>query len=117
MTRDRHVRSCERRGVRFPPPTHPGRGCHDAIVAIHTTASGKSAKRVWALDADLQSAFDRLSHDHILASLGTFPARGLVRQWLEAGVIEDGVLSPTGEGAPQGGVVTPPTQVATSALR
>jgi RNA-directed DNA polymerase len=85
----------------------PGRGCHDAIVAIHTTASGKSAKRVWALDADLQSAFDRLSHDHILASLGTFPARGLVRQWLKAGVIEDGVLSPTGEGAPQGGVVSP----------
>jgi RNA-directed DNA polymerase len=71
-------------------------------VAIHTTASGKSAKRVRALDADLQSAFDRLSHDHILASLGTFPARGLVRQWLEAGVIEDGVLSPAGQGAPQG---------------
>ena len=51
----------------------PGRGCHDAIVAIHTTASGKSAKRLWALDADLQSAFDRLSHDHILTSLGTSP--------------------------------------------
>jgi RNA-directed DNA polymerase len=95
---------------RFEPKSYgfrPGRGCHDAIVAIHTTASGKSAKRVWALDADLQSAFDRLSHDHILASLGAFPARGLVRQWLEAGVIEDGVLSPTGEGAPQGGVASP----------
>ena len=99
---------------RFEPKSYgfrPGRGCHDAIVAIHTTASGKSAKRVWALDADLQSAFDRLSHDHILASLGAFPARGLVRQWLKAGVIEDGVLSPTGEGAPQGGVVTPPTML------
>ena len=95
---------------RFEPKSYgfrPGRGCHDAIVAIHTTASGKSAKRLWALDADLQSAFDRLSHDHILTSLGTFPARGLVRQWLKAGVIEDGVLSPTGEGAPQGGVASP----------
>ena len=95
---------------RFEPKSYgfrPGRGCHDAIVAIHTTASGKSAKRVWALDADLQSAFDQLSHDHILASLGTFPARGLVRQWLKAGVIEDGVLFPTGEGAPQGGVASP----------
>ena len=85
----------------------PGRGCHDAIVAIHTTASGRSAKRVWALDADLQSAFDRLSHDHILTSIGAFPARGLVRRWLKAGVVEDGVLSPTGEGAPQGGVISP----------
>ena len=52
-------------------------------------------------------SFDRLSHDHILTSLGAFPARGLVRRWLKAGVVEDGVLSPTGEGAPQGGVVSP----------
>src|SRR6516165_10026040 len=95
---------------RFEPKSYgfrPGRGCHDAIVAIHTTASGMSAKRVWALDADLQSAFDRLSHDHILASLGTFPARGLVRQWMKAGVIEDGALAPTSEGVPQGGVASP----------
>jgi RNA-directed DNA polymerase len=69
------------------------------------------------LDADLAAAFDRLSHEHILASLGAFPARDLVRQWLRAGVIEDGRFAPTGEGTPQGGVMTPPTQVATSALR
>jgi RNA-directed DNA polymerase len=95
---------------RFEPKSYgfrPGRGCHDAIVAIHTTASGRSAKRLWALDADLQSAFDRLSHGHILASLGAFPARGLVRQWLKAGVIEDGVFSPADAGAPQGGVASP----------
>ena len=50
---------------RFEPKSYgfrPGRGCHDAIVAIHTTASGKSAKRVWALDADLQSALDPWSY-------------------------------------------------------
>ena len=51
--------------------------------------------------------FDRLSHDHILASLGAFPARDLVRQWLRAGVIEDGRFAPTGEGTPQGGVISP----------
>jgi RNA-directed DNA polymerase len=39
--------------------------------------------------------------------LGTFPAVGLVRQWLEAGVIEDGGFLPTEEGAPQGGVISP----------
>src|SRR5580693_7234797 len=48
--------------ARFEPRSYgfrPGRGCHDAIVAIHTTVSRRDAKRVWALDADLQSAFDR----------------------------------------------------------
>ena len=96
--------------ARFEPKSYgfrPGRGCHDAIVAIHTIASGKLAKRLWALDADLQAAFDRLGHDHILASLGTFPARGLVRRWMKAGVIEDGALTPTSEGVPQGGVASP----------
>jgi RNA-directed DNA polymerase len=93
--------------ARFEPKSYgfrPGRGCHDAIVAIHGIASGKLARRLWALDADLQSAFDRLGHDHILTSLGTFPARGLVRRWLKAGVVEDGTLSATEEGAPQGGL-------------
>ncbi len=95
---------------RFEPRSYgfrPGRGCHDAIVAVHTTASRQDAKRLWALDADLEAAFDRLSHDHILASLGTFPARGLVRRWLKAGVIEDGRFAPSGEGTPQGGVISP----------
>jgi RNA-directed DNA polymerase len=96
--------------ARFEPGSYgfrPGRGCHDAIVAIHTTASRQDARRLWALDADLEAAFDRLSHQHILASLGTFPARELVRRWLQAGVLEDGRITPTGEGTPQGGVISP----------
>ena len=36
------------------------------------------------------AAFDRIAHDHILAMLGTFPARGMVAQWLKAGVVEQG---------------------------
>jgi RNA-directed DNA polymerase len=85
----------------------PGRGCHDAIVAIHTTSSRTDATRLWVLDADLAAAFDRLDHDHIYQSLGAFPARGLVRRWLKAGVIEDGRFASTEEGAPQGGVISP----------
>jgi RNA-directed DNA polymerase len=96
--------------ARFEPKSYgfrPGRGCHDAIVAIHTTVSRPDAKRLWLLDADLQAAFDRLNHDHIYQSLGAFPARGLVRQWLKAGVIEDGRFAPTEDGVPQGGVISP----------
>ena len=96
--------------ARFEPRSYgfrPGRGCHDAIVAIHTSASRQDARRLWVLDADLEAAFDRLSHDHILRSLGTFPARELVRRWLRAGVMEDGKVTLTREGVPQGGVISP----------
>jgi RNA-directed DNA polymerase len=55
----------------------------------------------------LAAAFDRIAHDHILAMLGTFPARGMVAQWLKAGVVEHGRLHRTEEGTPQGGVVSP----------
>jgi RNA-directed DNA polymerase len=96
--------------ARFEPKSYgfrPGRGCHDAVVAIHTVASRTDAKRLWVLDADLKAAFDRLDHDHIAASLGTFPARGMVHRWLQSGVIEDGRFTPTEEGVPLGGVISP----------
>jgi RNA-directed DNA polymerase len=85
----------------------PGRGCHDAIQAVFEVAKGRSPKRPWVLDADLAGAFDRIAHDHILAMLGTFPARGMVAQWLKAGVVEQGRLHRTEEGTPQGGVISP----------
>nr|WTB28929.1 group II intron reverse transcriptase/maturase [Streptomyces sp. NBC_00830] len=96
--------------ARFEPRSYgfrPGRGCHDAIVAIHNTASGKNAQRLWVLDADLQAAFDRIDHNHLLASVGTFPGRGMIAAWLKAGVIEKGWFTPTVEGTPQGGVISP----------
>ena len=65
-------------------------------------------KRVWALDADLAAAFDRIDHEKLLEALGSFPARDLIRDWLKAGVIEAGKgFTPTGEGTPQGGVISP----------
>ena len=97
--------------ARFEPRSYgfrPGRGCHDAIAAIYNTCKGPSARRVWALDADLASAFDRIDHDHLLASIGSFPARDLIRGWLKAGVFERGRgFAPTMEGTPQGGVISP----------
>src|SRR4029077_5029785 len=38
----------------------PGRGCHDAIEAVFTTAKGPRPSRPWVLDADLAAAFDRI---------------------------------------------------------
>jgi RNA-directed DNA polymerase len=96
--------------ARFEPRSYgfrPGRGGHDAIEVIFKTLCGNRSKRRWILDADLAGAFDRIDHDHLLDSLGTFPARGMVRAWLKAGVIESGEFTPTDEGTPQGGVISP----------
>jgi RNA-directed DNA polymerase len=96
--------------ARFEPRSYgfrPGRGCHDAIQAIYQVVKGRNPARRWVLDADLAGAFDKIAHDHILATLDTFPARGMIKQWLRAGVVEHGRLSRREEGTPQGGPVSP----------
>ena len=72
------------------------------------TCRGRMARRVWALDADLAAAFDRIDHSRLLAQLGSFPARDMIRAWLKAGVFEAGKgFAPTEEGTPQGGTISP----------
>jgi RNA-directed DNA polymerase len=96
--------------ARFEPKSYgfrPGRGCHDAIEAIYQVVKGRNPKRLWALDADLAAAFDRIDHEGLLGCIGMFPAREMIRQWLKAGVIENGRFAPTEEGTPQGGVISP----------
>jgi RNA-directed DNA polymerase len=97
--------------ARFEPRSYgfrPGRGCHDAIGAVYNVCKGPRPARTWALDADLAAAFDRIDHDHLLASLGSFPARDMIAGWLKAGVFEAGKgFTPTGEGTPQGGPLSP----------
>jgi RNA-directed DNA polymerase len=95
--------------ARFEPKSYgfrPGRGCADAIASLFTTLKGRS-KRVWIVDADLSAAFDRIDHTRLLDALGSFPARDMIAGWLKAGVIEDGIFTPTEEGTPQGGVISP----------
>ncbi|MCA1704039.1 MAG: group II intron reverse transcriptase/maturase [Actinobacteria bacterium] len=96
--------------ARFEPRSYgfrPGRGCHDAIEAIYETGKGKNPRRQWVLDADLAAAFDRIDHDYLLKQIGSFPARDMIREWLKAGVVEKGWFTPTEEGTPQGGVISP----------
>src|SRR5829696_10597366 len=59
--------------ARFEPKSYgfrPGRSCQDTIEALFNTLSGKNAKRLWVLDADLAAAFDRIDHAHLLATIG-----------------------------------------------
>jgi RNA-directed DNA polymerase len=96
--------------ARFEPRSYgfrPGRSCADAIDTLFVTLRGPRANRVWILDADLSAAFDRINHERLLDALDGFPARGLIGRWLGAGVIEGEMFTPTEEGSPQGGVVSP----------
>ena len=68
---------------------------------------GRNPQRRWVLDADLTAAFDRIDHDHLLAKLGSFPGRDMIRGWLKAGVFDKETgFAPTDAGTPQGGVIS-----------
>jgi RNA-directed DNA polymerase len=96
--------------ARFEPRSYgfrPGRRCHDAIEIIFKTLCGDRTQRRWILDADLAGAFDHIDHGQLLEQLGSFPARDMIAEWLSAGVIDRGEFTPTEEGTPQGGVISP----------
>jgi len=84
----------------------PGRGCHDAIARVFTVAHPRTHK-MWVVDADIQGAFDHISHDHVLNAIGPFPAKDLIRQWLKAGYVDKGVFHATETGSGQGAVISP----------
>jgi RNA-directed DNA polymerase len=67
------------------------------------------------VDLDLEKFFDRVHHDKLM---GTLAKRRqdkrvlkLIRGFLQAGVLEGGLVSPTEEGTPQGGPLTLPTKL------
>jgi group II intron reverse transcriptase/maturase len=87
----------------------PGRGQHDALDAL---AAGIGRKKVnWILDADVAGFFDSVSHEWLVRfvehRIGDERVIRLIRKWLQAGVMEDGTVTPTVAGTPQGAVVSP----------
>ena len=83
----------------------PKRSCQDAITSLWTLT--RSKRRVWIVDADISGCFDNINHEHLLDTIGTFPAKELIRQWLKAGYVEYGRMHETLTGTPQGGVISP----------
>ena len=84
----------------------PGRGCHDAIEKIYGLARPNKRKK-WILDADIKGAFDNISHEYLLTTIGRVPGCELIKQWLKAGYVDKGVFHETEAGTPQGGVISP----------
>ena len=87
----------------------PGRCGHDAIKQcfLKLCNNSRGARHTWVLDADLKGFFDNIAHESILSQIGSFPARDVIKGWLKAGFIYQGVQSQTETGTPQGGVISP----------
>jgi RNA-directed DNA polymerase len=84
----------------------PGRSPHDAIEKIYLTASPHRTKK-WVVDADIKGCFDNISHDQLLSTIGNFPGRRLIREWLKAGYVDKNVFHAQKAGTPQGGIISP----------
>lgn len=85
----------------------PKRSAPQAVTEVK-----KSLISAWyVVDADIQSYFDTIDHTMLLTLLrrriSDRRVLKLIRQWMEAGVMEDGVRSATELGSPQGGVISP----------
>ena len=87
----------------------PERSQHDALDALATAITRMKVN--WILDADVRSFFDSVSHDWLIRfvehRVGDPRVIRLLRKWLKAGVMEDGAITPTEAGTPQGAVASP----------
>ena len=86
----------------------PGRSAHDAVCQAQRYVQGG---RRWVVDVDLATFFDRVHHDVLLGKLrqriGDRRVLVLIRRYLEAGIMVDGVVQERYEGTPQGGPLSP----------
>lgn len=86
----------------------PGRSAHDAVCEAQRYI--QEGKRV-VVDVDLEKFFDRVNHDVLMGRLekriGDKRMLGLIRRYLEAGSMANGVVMERDEGTPQGGPLSP----------
>lgn len=86
----------------------PGRSAHGAVLRARAlVASG----RRWVVDMDLEKFFDRVNHDVLMSRVarrvGDKRVLGLIRRYLQAGMMRGGIVGQREEGTPQGGPLSP----------
>ena len=95
----------------FSEHSHGFRPGRSAKQAVHEAQQYIAEGYCWVVDLDLEKFFDRVNHDRLMAAVAKRVADKrmlkLIRAFLEAGVMENGLVSPVDEGAPQGGPLSP----------
>jgi RNA-directed DNA polymerase len=81
-----------------------GRSCADAIQAAFNALS-KPNSATWVLEGDIKGCFDNISHEWMLRNIPM--DKVILRKWLKAGYVEDGITYPSKKGTPQGGIISP----------
>lgn len=86
----------------------PGRSAQQAVEAAQKYIA---AGYRWVVDLDLEKFFDRVNHDRLMAKIAERVSDKrllkLIRSFLTAGVMENGLVGPVDEGTPQGGPLSP----------
>src|SRR5256884_1024860 len=86
----------------------PGRSAHQAVAQAQQYIA---ADYSWVVDLDLEKFFDRVNHDKLMGQVAKRVEDKrllkLIRAFLNAGVMENGLVSPSVEGTPQGGPLSP----------
>jgi len=80
------------------------RSTADAIVALHRLLSKKWSPE-WIPEGDIKGCFDHISHEWLINHVQI--DKGILAKWLTSGVIFDKIFTPTIEGTPQGGIISP----------
>ena len=87
----------------------PGRSAHHAMDALCVGITGRKVNFI--LDADIRSFFDTVNHDWLIRfvehRVGDRRIIRLIRKWLRAGVLEDGIVTVSERGTAQGAVISP----------